>query len=97
MKKEKIHNTVIRQDFLDDGENEYTYELLMQEGQKTVNYKIPLYSIRVNMKDSSGVTTSASVKEIFADAGKAINFYEKIVHGLATPIDLVYVAEDELH
>lgn len=97
MKKQRFKDTVIRQDHKDDGENEYTYQLIMREGAKVASYKIPLYSVKVVMTDSSGESTSASVKDVFADAGKAISFYDRIVSGLATPIDLRYIIEDEMN
>ena len=96
MKKKKTIDTVIRQDFREDSENSYSYQLIMRENTHTASYRIPLYSIRVNMTDSDGEFTTADVKDVFADAGKAINFYEKLVRYLATPIDLKYIVEDEI-
>ena len=37
-----------------------------------------------------------SVRDAFADPGRAILFFEKLVRGLATPIDLPYVLEDSM-
>ncbi len=96
MRKTKPEDTVIRRDHKEDGGNKYTYELLMREDTKTASYKIPLYSIRLNMTDADGNETSASVKDLFADIRKAISFYEKLVRHLATPIDLRYIVEDEI-
>lgn len=96
MRKQKTKDTVIRQDFREDAKNSYSYQLIMREDTRTASYKIPLYSIRVNMTDAAGESTSADVKDLFADAGKAINFYEKLVRYLATPIDLRYIVEDEI-
>ncbi len=94
--KEKTAESVIRREARFDGENNYVYELRVSENKNLASYRIPLYSIHVDMTDSSGRTTSAKVKEAFADAGKAILFYEKVVRGLATPIDLAYVMEDDI-
>ena len=96
MRKQRMKDTVIRQDFREDSENSYSYQLIMREATHTASYKIPLYSIRVNMTDSEGESTTADVKDIFADAGKAIKFYDKLVRYLATPLDLKYIVEDEL-
>lgn len=96
MRKQKMRDTIIRQDFREDSENSYSYQLIMREDTRTASYKIPLYSIRVNMTDSNGESSSADVKDLFADAGKAIKFYEKLVRYLATPIDLRYIVEDEM-
>ncbi len=94
--KAKTVESVIRREVRSDGENSYVYELRVSENKNLASYKIPLYSIHVDMTDQGGKTSSARVKEAFADAGKAILFYEKIVSGLATPIDLAYVIEDEM-
>ena len=96
MRKQRTSNTVIRQDLREDAENKYTYQLIMHEDVRTASYKIPLYSIRVNMTDADGEVTTADVNDLFADAGKAIKFYEKLVKHLATPIDLRYIVEDEI-
>ena len=82
---------------MNDSENQYTYQLIMREDTRIASYKIPLYSVKVTMTDSLGNSTSASIKDAFADAGKAICFYEKIAKGLATPIDLRYIMEDEIN
>ena len=94
--KEKTTDTVIRREERSDGENSYSYELIMKESMRTASYRIPLYSIRVGMTNSVGAYTCADVKDAFADAGKAILFFEKVVRNLATPIDLTYILEDEI-
>ena len=95
--KERTTDTIIRTDTKRDGEdNAYRYELIMKQGHGVANWKIPLYSIRINMTDSDGNGTSADTSDVFADAGKAILFYEKLVRNLATPIDLAYILEDEI-
>ncbi len=96
MKRSKIVNTIIRRDFKEEDGNKYTYELFMHEDTKTASYKIPLYSISLHMTDSKGNETTAGVKDLFADIGKALEFYEKLVRNLATPIDLRYIIEDEI-
>ena len=74
----------------------YAYELSMCESKRTASFRIPLYSISVRMTDSRGNVTSASTSDLFADAGKAILFFNKLVSNLATPIDLAYIIEDEI-
>lgn len=96
MRKEKSCDTVIRKDIMEDDGNQYIYELTLRQGARTANYKIPLYSIKVSMNTSEGRSTSASIKDVFSDVGAAVRFYDRIVKGLATPIDLRYIAEDEM-
>lgn len=92
--RDKTKDTVIRREERFDGENRYLYELTVSESTSTSSFRLPLYSIRVSMTLADGGSTSAKAKEAFADAGKAILFYEKVVRNLATPIDLAYIMED---
>ena len=92
--REKTRDTVIRHDERSDGENQYTYELTVSESVRTASYRLPLYSIHISMTEMDGTSTSAKAKDAFADSGKAILFYEKVVRNLATPIDLAYILED---
>ena len=94
--KEKIANTVIRRETREDDTHSYTYELTVSESQSTSSFRIPLYSIGVEMTDKLGQVRTGKVKEAFADPGRAILFFNKVVQNLATPIDLVYIVEDEL-
>lgn len=94
--KERTTDTVIRTDIKQDGEYIYRYELIMKQGEGVASWRIPLYSIKVYMTDEDGNTTEGDVKDVFADVGKAVIFYEKIVRNLATPIDLIYTLEDEI-
>lgn len=74
----------------------YKYTLLVSESEKVASYRLPLYSIRIEMTDDSGRKTQAQTAEIFADLGKATVFYERLVENLATPINLAYIVEDSI-
>ena len=95
MKKNKTKETVIRRDLRSDGYNHYEYELIMRESRRTASWRIPLYSVFVCLTDSEGEESQARLDDIFADAGQALLFYDKLVRNLATPIDLKYAFEDE--
>lgn len=94
-RKEKTIDTTIRTERREEDGNGYKYELLMRESSRVASYGIPLYSISVEMTQSDGKITNAKTSDVFADAGKAIDFFEKLVNNLVTPIDLPYVVEDE--
>ena len=94
--RERTISTVIKRDERIDDGRRYVYELSVSESLNLSSFRIPLYSVSVCMTDKDGEATSSSVRDAFADAGRAIVFYEKIVTNLATPIDLAYIAEDEL-
>lgn len=89
-------DTVIKRDERIDEGRRYIYELSVSENLNLSSYRIPLYSVSVSMTDTDGESTSSSVKDAFADAGRALVFYEKIVTNWATPIDLAYILEDEM-
>ena len=76
--KERTTDTVIRCDDRRDDRFDYRYELIMKEGDGVATWRIPLYSIKVYMTDRNGKSTSSDIKDIFADVGKAIIFYEKL-------------------
>ncbi len=96
MSKSKVNQKILRTEERAVDDSIYTYELIMREGDATACWRMPLYSIRVKMKDTLGVSRTADAKDIFADGVKAVSFFEKLVKNLATPIDLAYIVEDEL-
>jgi hypothetical protein len=49
------------------------------------------------MKRESGETTNADTSELFADVGRAIVFFERLVENYATPLNLPYIVEDEIY
>ena len=96
MKKEKLRTSVIRTNtVLSDG-NEYRYSLYSRESARVASYRIPLYSISVEMTDENGNETNATIGDVFSDVGKAIIFYDRIVRHLVTPLNLPYILEDEI-
>ena len=95
MRGKDITEIVIRRDEICEGESSYLYQLSVRENKLTASYGIPLYSVSVSMTDPDGEYTEASATDAFADAGLALVFYEKVVNYLATPIDLLYILEDE--
>ena len=74
----------------------YLYRLTVSISEVVASYKLPLYSVFVSMTDSQGKRTEAVCADAFADIGKALVFFDKIVRTAVTPIDLAYVYEDEL-
>ncbi len=96
--KEALNSTAvnIRTERRDNDGIIYKYALVMHESSHVASYGIPLYYISVEMTDKNGTITKASTADVFADAGRAVRFFEKLVSNLATPIDLPYIVEDEL-
>ena len=48
------------------------------------------------MTKHTGEKTEAVAKDVFADIGKAVVFFDKIVQNKATPLNLYYIIEDEI-
>ena len=92
----KIGNLVLRKEERQSDGYKYSYELLVREGNSTIDFRMPLYSIKVNMIDSEGRSREADARDVFSSKKKAMAFFEKIVRNLATPIDLPYIIEDEV-
>lgn len=96
-KRNKTKDTSIRTEFREKDGILYKYELKMRESLDLASYKIPLYAISIEMKRESGETTNADTSELFADVGRAIVFFERLVENYATPLNLPYIVEDEIY
>ncbi len=96
MKKSAIKENVIKQETISTDDATYTYTLRMRESNRVASYKLPLYSVDIEMTDKEGVHTDASTKDIFSDVGKALVFFRRMADNLATPLNLPYILSDEM-
>jgi hypothetical protein len=96
MGKTLMRETIIKSDFKESDGAKYKYALIMNESNKVASYKLPLYSVKIEMVDKDGNLTSARTGDLFADVGKAISFFKKLTENLATPLNLPYILEDEM-
>ena len=96
MGKTVLKDSVIKKEIKEEDGAKYCYSLVMSESNKVASYKLPLYSVEIEMTDKHGNVTNARTRDLFADVGKAISFYRKLVENLATPLNLPYILEDEL-
>ncbi len=74
----------------------YKYSLLVTESSDFASYKQRVYSFAIEMTDAEGHKTDAVSGGLFADVGKALLFFRKLISGLATPMNLAYIIEDEM-
>lgn len=95
MKKTFSEKEIIRDITKFDNGILYRYVLSSSKSKKVASFHLPLYSIEVIMTKDGEVTRNAA-RDIFADIGKAVSFFEKISDNLATPIDLTYIIEDRI-
>ena len=93
--KLKVKSTLIRTDTVTENGARYVYSLTQRESQSVASYRIPLYSVHIELTDREGNRTEASVNDAFSDVGRAIVFYDRLREHLATPINLPYIFEDE--
>ena len=93
--KTKTNEVIIRKDTREEEGYKYSYSLIMHESRATASFGIPLYSIKAELTTPDGEESAMEIGDVFADAGRAIVFYEKALKNLATPIDLTYMLEDE--
>ena len=96
MSKTALKDKIIKQETKEADGAKYCYTLIMTESNRVASYRIPLYSIEIEMTDPDGNVTNAKTKDIFADVGKAIAFFRKLSENLATPLNLLYILEDEM-
>ena len=79
-----------------DGENELTYIMSKNISTAIASFKITLYSIKIEMKNSDGNFSFYELNNVFANEVKARCFFDKLVSNLATPINLPFVFDDEM-
>ena len=96
MGKTVMTNRVIRKEVREAEGARYTYTLVVSESNKVASFKLPLYSMEIEMTDKHGKVTRAETSELFADVGKALSFFKKLYENLATPLNLPYILEDEM-
>ncbi len=96
MRKNKLKETVIKQEIREEDGFSFIYELLLCQSSDFSSFGLQLYSIKVTLTDPNGIRSEEKIENAFADVGKAYDFFDKIVSCLATPIDLQYVFEDEM-
>ena len=94
--KELTSDIIIRKEDITQDENRYIYTMTAKDNDIVPSLGIMLYSIRIEMTDEFGITTSAEICDIFSNKAKADAFFEKLVRNLATPMNLIYVLEDEM-
>ena len=94
--KNKLYEKLIRKVEREADGFSYTYELTCREANEVAAFRLPLYSIHISLCDPDGYHRQSTAKDVFANLGKAESFFDKIVKNLATPIDLMYVLEDEI-
>ena len=96
MRKSQVIDKIIKHEIRECEGNSYTYSLIVNESNAVASFRLPLYSVEIEMTDAEGKKTSARTHDLFADVGKALVFYRKLVDNLATPLNLPYILEDEL-
>lgn len=97
MKKTKaVKEIVIKEDNIETEGMRYEYKLFVRESERVASFRIKLYSVKVKLTDKNGCETESELNDVFADIGKAVVFYDKLVDNLATPLNLHYILEDEM-
>ena len=92
----RICDKLIRRENREEAGNKYTYELTLREADEVAAFGLPLYSIRISMTRVEGDQRETNARDVFSNGEKACAFFDKLVRNLATPIDLVYILEDEI-
>ena len=87
---------VIRKVTIYNEGNKYTYILSKKKSSMLASFRIPLYSIRVEMTDFEGEDSYFELRDTFASEERALRFFNKLKDNLATPVNCPFVFEDEL-
>lgn len=91
----KSKSVVIKEEVRERDGAVYKFTLSSGTSKRTASFNLPLYSIEVELL-MDGKLTSRRLTDAFADGGKAIVFFNRVVENLITPIDLPYAFEDKL-
>ena len=94
--KNKICDKLIRREERECCGIKYIYELTSREADAVAAFRLPLYSIKISMTAPDQNPREANARDVFSSLEKATTFFDKIVRNLATPIDLIYILEDEI-
>lgn len=95
-KKQAEAVTTVREYEYENDEAKYKYTMYLTSSKRVMSYRLPLYSIRIEMWTRDGKHTEAETGELFADLGKATVFFERLCKNLATPLNLAYIVEDSI-
>ena len=95
MKRNSGAKEIVKEEYRHSKGFEYKYCLTVKKSSKVASYNLPLYSIKVEMT-ADGKHTEHELTDIFADAGKAITFFDEMVENLVTPLDLPFILEDKI-
>ena len=87
---------LIRKEEIKENDYCYSYELIESRGRRMADFGMRLYSITVSMTFPDGNIKRGEARDLFSSKIKALEFFDKMVRNLATPIDLKYVIEDEI-
>ncbi len=95
MRENDCVKEILKEQRRESGKFKFIYRLTATKSRRVASFRLPLYSISVTMLDGD-IESYHELKEIFADLGKAITFFDEIVDSLVTPIDLPYILEDKI-
>ena len=95
MKKNDLKTEIIKEIRKSAAGDSYVYRLVMNKSSQVSSYRLPLYSIEVEM-DHDGEHTANSTKELFSDVGRALAFLSYLAEHLVTPLNLPFVLEDSV-
>lgn len=93
---QSLCDTVVKSEERNSEGRHYKYELIMREGKQTHDWRLSLFSIRISMTDTDGKYSQKEAKDLFINRERALEFFDKLVKNLATPLNLGYVVEDEI-
>ena len=86
--------------FLDKQEWKKAQDLFFKNAKENPSHQtynnLGFFLIIEGLICSNGKVRKSEAKDVFSSKRKAIEFFDKIVRNLATPIDLKYVIEDEI-
>ncbi len=93
MKARTNYKVTLREEIRETEGYRLTYTLHSEVSDKCASYGLTLYSVGITL-EGNGKKNECHATDAFADRGRAVCFYNKLVEGLCTPTDLSYIIED---
>ena len=84
MRQEICDNIMIEENRHKDGFF-YTYELILREGVRTADFRLPLYSIRISLTDGQGRKSQKEARDVFTDRKKAERLFTMLTTRFSSP------------
>ncbi len=92
----KRNATLIKRETRRDSNDKYEYSLYVEESSHIASFRLPLYSVSINLTKENGKEQVSEITDAFSDKKKAVSFFDALVENMISPFNLSYIFESSL-